>query len=365
MNSSKSLTILLVAIVCAFGNNRALGGTVGSGSDRIKIELVTVGNPGNPPDTEVMYPDRTTGYGSVPYAFHMGKYEVTNAQYVKFLNAVDPTGTNTLGLYHRLMTIEPRGGISFNDIVANGSKYEIKPGRGNNPVVFVSWYSTVRFANWLHNGQGSGGTEVGAYTLLGGTPTPSNGDSIVRNSDARWWLPSENEWYKAAYHKNSGPTGDYWDYPTSTDVVPYSDQPPGSEPLIQSNTANYWVDDLLENGYNDGYAVPGSPEYDPSVNYLTDVGAYKYSSGPYGTFDQAGNVWEWIETLAFGKSGTRGGSWGGIPIGVRSSTRSFGLVATDRSALTGFRVAGMIPEPSTLLLAALFGLATLFSNRVR
>ena len=52
------------------------------------------------------------------------------------------------------------------------------------------------------------------------------GGTITRNPGAKWFLPSENEWYKAAYHKNDGVTGNYWNYPTSTDVLPYSDQPP-------------------------------------------------------------------------------------------------------------------------------------------
>jgi hypothetical protein len=59
-----------------------------SGSTRVHMEWVTVGDPGNKPDTEVMVSDRTSGYGSVPYRYRIGKYDVTNAQYAKFLNAV-------------------------------------------------------------------------------------------------------------------------------------------------------------------------------------------------------------------------------------------------------------------------------------
>ena len=33
-------------------------------------------------------------------------------------------------------------------------------------------------------------------------------------ADAKYWIPTENEWYKAAYHKNDGVTGNYFDYPT-------------------------------------------------------------------------------------------------------------------------------------------------------
>ena len=57
------------------------------------------------------------------------------------------------------------GGISFNAGNANGSKYSVISGSGNHPVNYVSWYDAIRFANWLNNGQGSGDTETGAYTL--------------------------------------------------------------------------------------------------------------------------------------------------------------------------------------------------------
>jgi hypothetical protein len=35
---------------------------------------------------------------------------------------------------------------------------------------------------------------------LGLTPTPTSGLSMSRNAGARWFLTSENEWYKAAYY---------------------------------------------------------------------------------------------------------------------------------------------------------------------
>ena len=171
--------------------------------------------------------------------------------------------TLSLRLVHKL-------GVSHNDAAVPGFKYEVEQDGRNTPVTFVEFYHTLRFANWLHNGQGSGDTESGAYTLLGGTPVPSNGPSITRNPGARWFLTSEEEWYKAAFHKNDGVTGEYWDYPTGADMPPTAAIPPGG-----SNSANF-----------------GSV-----VNDVTDVGAYTQSPGPYGTFDQGGNVMEWNEAL--------------------------------------------------------------------
>jgi formylglycine-generating enzyme required for sulfatase activity len=329
----------------------------------VDIDTVSVGNPGNAADTEIMITDATTGYGSVAYSFRMGTYEVTNAQYVEFLNGVDPVGTNTLELYRADMTTDARGGIIFDGIGANGAKYRLKPGRDDNPVVYVSWFDAVRFANWMHNGQGSSDTETGAYTLLGGTPTPSNASSITRNPGAKWWLPSENEWYKAAYHKNDGIGSSYWDFPTSTDVLPVSDQPPGTDAPTPSNAANFNENDALPNGYNDGYAVTGSPTFVASQNYLTNVGAYTSSVSPYGTYDQGGNVWEWTESLfANGHRNLRGSSWDNDSPTILRSAYRISTAAGDGFNLLGFRVA-TVPEPSSIILAV--SCAALFSFRSR
>ena len=115
------------------------------------------------------------------YEYRIGKYEVINAEYAEFLNAV--AGTDTNALYNTNMGADTDGGITQTG--SSGSYvYAVKADAGaytyaNKPVNNVSWYDTLRFANWLHNGQLNGDTETGAYTLLGGTPTPSNGDSIT------------------------------------------------------------------------------------------------------------------------------------------------------------------------------------------
>jgi formylglycine-generating enzyme required for sulfatase activity len=322
---------------------------VSTSAGAVIIDTAPVGNPGNLADTRY----NTTGFGSVAYNYRIGRTEVTNAQYVDFLNSVDPTGANVLALYNSNMSSDATGGITFNDGAPNGSKYVIKAGHDNNPVVYVSFYDSIRFANWLHSGMGTGDTETGAYTLLGRTPIPSNKNSITRNPGAKWFLPSEDEWYKAAYHKNDGVTSNYWDYPTSTDAVPYSDQPPGSGAPTPSNTANFRKNDGIANGYDDGYAVTGLTSFSSAQNYLTDVAAYALTTSPYGTFDQGGNAWEWIEMLRLNDDAALlgGGSWNADSAYLRASSRN-GALRTFEDRESSFRVAS-IPEPSTLTLLVL------------
>lgn len=175
-------------------------------------------------------------------------------------------------------------------------------------------------------------------------------NAVTRKVGATWFIPSENEWYKAAYHKNDGVTGNYWAYPTSTFDIPRSAQPPGIGAPTPSNTVNSFADDGVANTYDNGYAVTGSTTYSSSQNYLTEVGAYEFSSSPYGTFDQGGNVWEWNEALISGSfRGLRGGTWGiGLAYNLISSTRIDYVVPTSEDNTDGFRVAH-IPGPPTLV----------------
>jgi sulfatase modifying factor 1 len=312
MKTSIGLTLLSLAI-CYMSIAQA-----------VTIDMIPVGNVGNAGEVQFQ-----GTFGGVSYNYRIGKTEVTNAQYTEFLNAV--AVSDPYELYHNDMGGDTRGGITRSD--SSGSySYAVKadaagqgPGGSNytyrdKPVVFVSWYDSIRFANWLHNGQGSGDTEEGAYTLLGGTPIPSNGLSITRNSGASWFLPSENEWYKAAYHKNDGVTGNYWDYPTAIDTVPNNNVPSTDT----GNSANLW-----SSGPTTG-----------SISYpLTDAGAYTLSVSPYGTFDQGGNVFEWYQFFTNSSiGGLRGGSW----FGTSSELAAFAQVIINpefEGDSVGFRIA--------------------------
>jgi formylglycine-generating enzyme required for sulfatase activity len=217
-------------------------------------------------------------------------------------------------------------------------------------VVFVSWYDAIRFANWMHNGQGGpGSTEMGAYRLLGGSPTPFNGDSIVRNPGARWFVPTEDEWYKAAYFNPNA--GVYYNWSTGTDAVPKNNLP-------SSDTGNSMNHKPMSGDY-----TTGNPSYP-----MTVAGAYQLSQSPYGTLDQGGNVYEWNESQFFGFfRGIRGGSWDGEPADYAHAAAWIIDNPSNESTYggaLGFRVA-TIPEPTTTLLLFTGALALLQQRRSR
>jgi sulfatase modifying factor 1 len=327
----------------------------------ITIDTVPVANIGNPND-----PGTGNFYGGVNYAYRIGKYEVTVGQYTAFLNAV--AATDTYNLYNPNMAASLQ--IAGIDQSGSPGSYTYSViGSPNRPVTFVSWGDAARFANWLQNGQPSGGqnsstTEDGAYTLNGAT-SYLDLYSIMRNPAAKWFIPSENEWYKAAYYQpatQGGDSDDYWDYPMRTNSVPYSDQPPGTTPN-NTRVGNFYKDDGVANGYDDGYAVSGCGVY--TGNCLTDGGAYTSSPSFYGTFDQGGNVWEWNEAQVSISGLNRGIRGGSFSYGAEYMTPAYWWwdYADGEHGHIGFRVAS-IPEPST---AALIGLAAvaLFNCRRR
>jgi sulfatase modifying factor 1 len=289
----------------------------------VTINWSPVGNPGNAIDPIFGSTEITTG--AVPYVYNIGTYDVTVSQYVEFLNIKDSAGANSLGLYNTFMSDMTYGGIDFNNLNLPGNKYSVKSGRGGHPENYTTWYNAIRFANWLNNGQGTGDTETGAYTLLGGAAVPSNGNSITRNAGAKVFLPSMNEWYKAAFYNAN--TSSYYRYPTSSNIAPTA-----SGPTALANHANI---------------VLGGP------NNLTDVGAYTGTTSPYGVFDMGGNVWQWNEILVNGVArGYRGGSFATNSDSLRSTSRINFITSTFELNYIGFRVA-MVPEPSSDALAGL------------
>jgi sulfatase modifying factor 1 len=270
-----------------------------SASATVTMDWVTIGNANNAADT--------TSYGAVDHDYRIGKYEVTNAQYGEFLNAKGQSNAN--GIYNTSM---PNSGITQSGNSGSFS-YTVTTALANHPVVYVSWHDAARFANWMMNGQGNASMETGAYTLNGATS-----GIITANIGAQVYIPSENEWYKAAYYNAANAS--YSLYPNGQNTITMAD-------------ANY----------------------DRSVGSTTNVGTYSSDPSSYGTNDQGGNVYEWNDAVISGSSrGLRGGAWNArFDNSLRSSSR-LNYDPTFENLNIGFRVAS-VPEPTSIVLSMFAG----------
>ena len=211
---------------------------------------VTVGNPGNAGELSGAGaggygPDRICG--AVDYTFRMGKYEVTAGQYTTFLNAV--AATDTYRLYNTGMdTAVDSHGCNIKQTGSSGSyTYSVASDWANRPVNYISWGDAARFANWLTNGQPTGGqglttTEDGSY-YLNGAKTEEALSAVARIADGArtpgkkyYFIPTEDEWYKAAYYKGGGTNAGYWDFSTTSNTHPGQDMTDAS-----GNNANCYA----------------------------------------------------------------------------------------------------------------------------
>lgn len=288
----------------------------------VTIEWTFIGDSGNIKDT--------TGYGAVAYNYKIARNETTISQYAEFLNAVAKTDPYTL--YNPNMATDARiAGITRSGTSGNYS-YSVVPGTGDKPISWVSWFDAARFANWIQNGQPVGGqdhatTQEGAYTLDGMT----SGVIVKRNAGAIVWIPSESEWYKAAYYDpTKDGVGGYWLQANQSDSI-------GSNVIGVAGAANF------------NHAAT-----QPLSMMLTDVGSFGSSSQSYyGTNDQAGNVYEWNEAIiAVGGRCCRGGCFQSNESWTNSTKREAYAPYYD-SVVVGFRLAS-VPEPRVIALALPF-----------
>ena len=299
----------VVALLAAFTlsiQTSVRADTFGSGTDTFTIDFVRVGSAGNAADT--------TGYGAVPYEYRVGTYEVTQDAVTKAMAS----------------------GLA--DVTAG-------EWTGNQPVAPFSWYEAAAFVNWLNTSSG----KTAAYDLTFSSGSWSmalwsseqawtaGGTNLYRNKNAFYFLPSENEWYKAAYYNAAG--ANYFLFPTASNIDPIA-----VASGTNANTANY----------NFAGLQPAA---------VTDAGGLS----PVLTMGQGGNVSEWMESAFDGTNSSasqdravRGGSYqsvyypGIITNPLISSARGIGVPSNEIRNL-GFRVAS-VPEPSTYALMALAGL---------
>lgn len=326
------------------------GGQVRFGSTTVTIDpasgllMATIDRPNNLADN--------SGLGAVAKSFRMSVYEITNTDYLGMLDAVAAADPN--GLFNfNIMTDSDRGGI-LQSGTSGSFTYSIKQNFADKPVNGVSWWDSARYCNWLHNGrptgdQGPSTTEDGAYDLS------LPGGSIVRKPDARYFIPTHDEWYKVAYYDpfdpgaDTGGTIDYWLYPTRSDNVP----------IKATATA---IGDVSNPGLNVANLDRGA-NWNGENGNVTPVGG-TMAANAWGVADMAGNANELTETLGTPIAADptplptrrlRGGDFANVEI-LASSPPGFSgsLNMLAEAANIGFRIAAkMCPlpgDPTQLLL---------------
>ena len=180
--------------------------------------FVTVAAAGNRADRDLHGQGR---YGAVSHSFEIAEREVDQYEYARFLNAVaaeDDAGN----LYHEAMATMP---ASIRRVATgSGFRYQIRADQPRRAVTHVSWFDAVRYCNWLHHGrprgkQGPQTTETGAYRLA------DLAAAIQRTSEAKYFLPTEDEWYKAAYFDGTASGGSYRHFAPGATNRPLIDRP--------------------------------------------------------------------------------------------------------------------------------------------
>ena len=307
----------LIAIMVFSGasvNAQTITETFGTGANEFSIDFVTIGNPGSTADPSGI----PALAGSVGYIYNIGKYEVSREMVLKASTAG--------GL-----------GLTLQDMTASGGNGSKRPATG------ISWHEAARFVNWLNlsttNAFAYKFDADGQIQMWSQTDPGYQAANPFRNSLSRYFLPTRDEWYKAAY---GSPLGAWFDYANGSDI----------KPAIVTGGSSGAV-------YGLNFTGNGPADVDDAG----DLSAF-------GTMAQNGNVWEWMENLDATASPSawigeiRGGSWhtgGGIHDNLSSQSRDQWEAGTDLADF-GFRVV-MVPEPTSLTLFLVGLLAALARQR--
>lgn len=290
-------------------------------------ELVLVGAPGNAGDPG------NSGRGAVAYEFAIGRYEVTNAEYAAFLSAVAASDPHHLW-------VPSLGNSALGGISRTGSPgsyvYTVKDGFAWRPVLFVSFRSAARFANWLHHGMPTG---PGAAALVeSGSYDPTADAPTVRLAGASWVIPNHDEWYKAAYYFPGDELGgpQWYDYATRSHVLPTAATCDPATGAVTNPGVNVAVYGQVCN-WNES-----------TTGNVVEVGTAGGPSG-FGTYDQTGNAIEMVARTEYpGVLVVGGGTYeSGEDV---SSSYAGGIFDDDANGARGFRVV-LLPEPASALAA--------------
>ncbi len=324
------------------------------------INFVTIGRPGNAPysGTQLGYPyPQVTGRGSVNYSYRLGREEISTAQWAEFVNTFSmqtTTPTTLFGLAFFTRAVPIWGAGVDPDYHGPGRRWIYQNSQGSNaldPVFGISWRDAAMYCNWLHNGKSSDLASLltGAYdtSTWNSFPTRPYTDSFTHESGARYWIPTLDEWLKAAFYdpNRNGPGQEgWWNALNASDQLPVSGLP---------GTPGATTSALLQHG-------PGTQDV-----YSIDLGAYPTALSPWGLLDTASGAIEHTEAAYISGSSLAFRYAAGLGAGDQSllhATPQYMATIEPADRLgASFRIAASVPAPTTGLICVL-GLPSVLSS---
>jgi formylglycine-generating enzyme required for sulfatase activity len=339
--------IIAITTGAVLGSGAMAVGEIDPGSG---IDLVTIRAPGNAP--WVAPPGSPQGgTGVVDYEYRIGRYEVTSAQWVEFFNAAYDRPVEDRLPYLRVPQFW--GGIGTTPNTPGGQRWTTNAQSAMLPVGDISWRMAAMYCNWLHNNKSTDRAAFlsGAYDVSTfGEAVPGVArtwtDQAERSPGARYFIPTRNEWMKAAHFDPNklnadGTTGGWWLYSNSSDER-YVWGPPGATVNGLATTTN--------SGWIQG-------EFGTANPYTILLGAYDVTS-PWGLYDVAGGSAEWLEDIISFQGGADryrrfDGSYRTMPASISTVLidqpgSGGGEYPSIPTSEFGFRVAAVVPSSGAL-----------------
>ncbi|MBX9577741.1 MAG: formylglycine-generating enzyme family protein [Chthoniobacterales bacterium] len=322
MNISKCILSLLCAATLALTPSSLLAEPAPE-TLALDFKLLPVDHPGNPADANCL--------GKVDANFQIAKYDTTAKQYCAFLNAVETTGAH--GFYHPEMGSDPAIKCISQSLGEDGIHFIynlINDDCAKLPITYTSWIDAVCFCNWLHHDCPTGDAVTDEVLYDGAYRFSKNGEEQVIElmPGARYFLPDRNQFHKAAFYRRD--LDRYWDYPTRA-LSPLS---PGNTIGSSANQANYYYTSYF---WGNSHSTKGPL-------YITPVGSFSGSPGPFGTYDMGANVKNWSSDFnEDGNALAEGGSWKTTYEMLRNDAPDTPLDPTMGHDDVGFRIAAPAP----------------------
>jgi len=137
---------LLIAMLagCHKKTEELTEGIALTGPEMVEVQAGTF-EMGNTRDDKMSGTDeKPTHEVELTYDFEIGQYEVTNKEFLAFLNGASVPADGKLN-GNKIMRTDDASAFNY-----EGGSYSLKGNRReDNPVIFVTWYGAIEYCNWL------------------------------------------------------------------------------------------------------------------------------------------------------------------------------------------------------------------------